>query len=100
MLSAGGRGPARGARVVEASIRAAERQQSLVRSAFDDLALVEHEDLVRAPDRRQTVSDEEERATLRQALERREEQRLGLDVQRGRRLVQDEHGRILEEGEI
>src|SRR5687767_11264948 len=45
--------------VVERSVPAAELEQLRVRAAFDDLAVLEHEDLIGAADRRETMRDHE-----------------------------------------
>ena len=47
--------------VVERAVAAAEREQLGVRAALDDLAVLEHEDLIGAADRRQPVRDDERR---------------------------------------
>ena len=52
--------------VVELPVASAEREQLVVRAALDDLAVLEHEDLVGAADRRQPVRDDERRAAVAQ----------------------------------
>src|SRR5215510_8681120 len=55
--------------VVQRAVAAAERDELRVRAALDDLALLEHEDLIRAADRREAVRDDERRAPAPQRLE-------------------------------
>src|SRR5260221_491546 len=55
--------------VIEIAIAAAERMQRLVRAALDDAAFLDHQDLIRATDRRKPVRDHERRPPLHQVLE-------------------------------
>ena len=56
---------------------------------IDDLAAVEHEDLVAVDQRRQTVRDDHHRAAVRHALQIGVDQRLALRIERRGRLVED-----------
>ena len=64
---------------------------------FGDAGLVHHHDAVRVLDRREAVGDDEGRPSDREFGERSLDRPLGLGVERARRLVQDEDGRVLEE---
>ena len=66
--------------------------------ALDDLAVLEHEDLVGAADRRQPVRDDERRAALAQAPQAVLDHRLALAVEARRGLVEDEDARVGEDG--
>src|SRR6476660_5258621 len=45
--------------VIQRAVAAPEREQLLMGTAFDDLAVLQHEDLIGASDRRQPVRDDE-----------------------------------------
>src|SRR6185312_16684877 len=53
--------------VVQLAVAAVEREQLLVRAALDDLAGFEHEDLIRAANRRQAMRDDKGGAARTQA---------------------------------
>src|SRR6185503_18326706 len=76
--------------VVELTVAAAPDEQRFVRPALDDLPVLEHQDLVGAPDRRQPVRDDERRASLAQRLQAVLNHRLALAVEARSRLVQDQ----------
>src|SRR5262249_15479610 len=82
--------------LVELAVLAAAREQLLVGPALHDPSVREHDDLVGAPDRRQAVRDDDARAVDHEAVERFLDEALGLGVERGRRFVEDEDGRVLE----
>ena len=71
--------------------------QVLVRAAFDDVPLVEHDDLVGVDHRRQPMGDDEGRAALGDAVERGLDLSFGERVERRRRLVKHEDRRRLED---
>ncbi len=75
-------------------VEPASRQECIMRALFDDAALVEHEDLVGAPDRGKAMRDHECRAVRQQAGERIEDQRFRLGVEPGGRLVEHHDGRV------
>ena len=74
------------------------RQQLVVRSLLDDAPVVEHHDEIRVADRREPVGDHERCPPGHEALERVEDHGLGLRVDRGGGLVEDEDRRVLDEG--
>ncbi len=55
--------------IVQPRVEPIQRQQLGVGAALDDAAVIEHQDLVRIDDGRQTVRDHERRAPLRDALQ-------------------------------
>ena len=83
--------------VVELPVAPVERQQLVVRAALDDLAVLEHQDLVGAADRRQPVRDDERRPALPQRAQAVLDQRLALAVEARRRLVEDQDARVGED---
>src|SRR5688572_27817073 len=82
---------------IEPGVQAALGQQLGMRAALDDAPAVVDEDPVGAQDRREPVSDGDGGAALHQSLEGGLDEPLGHRVERGRRLVQDEDARILEQ---
>src|SRR4051812_14424613 len=66
-------------------------------AGLDDAALVEAEDAVGVADGREPVRDDEGGAPLHDLLERELELALGRGVERARRLVEDQHRRVLEQ---
>src|SRR6185503_16910269 len=66
--------------------------------ALDDLSVLEHQDLVGAPDRRQAVRDDEGGAAVAQRLEAVLDHRFALAVEARGRLVEDQDPRIGEDG--
>ena len=84
--------------LVELVVEALLREQLVVRSLLDQLAVVQDEDQVGVADRGQPVGDHERGAALHQVLERVEDHGLGLGVDRGGRLVEDQDRRVLDEG--
>ena len=81
----------------ERRVRAAAFEQLIVAAALDDLTVVEHDDLVRVANRREPVRDRDRRAALREALELGLDRRLGLRVERARRLVEHQHRRVAQD---
>ena len=63
-----------------------------------DAAVDDHEDAVVADDRRQPVGDGDRRAPVGHPLQRLGDQAVGPGIQRRRRLVEDQHPRIADEG--
>src|SRR4029079_3465512 len=74
--------------VVERAVAAAERDQLLGRAALDDLSVLEDQDLIGAPDRRQAVRDDEGGAAAAQRLEAVLDHRFALAVETRGRLVE------------
>ena len=67
----------------------------MVRAALDDHALVEHDDLVGADDGGEPVRDHQRGAVLRHQLERILDFPLGVAVERGGGLVEQQDRRRL-----
>ena len=68
-----------------------------MRSALDDPAVIENQDLVRAHDRRKPVRDHDAGAMRHQMLERLLDQPFGRRVDARRRFIQNQNRRILQE---
>src|SRR5229473_2816047 len=75
---------------IERRVEAAFRQQLVVRALLDDPAVLQHDDQVGIPNRRQAVGDDEGRPAGEQELQRALDLALGADVDRRGRLVEDE----------
>src|SRR5204862_8353964 len=84
-------------KVVQFPIHTAPRQQLFVFSRLDNLAAIEDDNLVRAADRRETMRDHERRTPAHQVVERLLHEALRFRVERGRGLVEDQDGRVLEQ---
>ena len=69
----------------------------VVRAVLDDLALVDNEDEVGVANRREAVSDHERGPPLHDLVESVEDHFLGLRVDRGRRLVENQDRCVLDE---
>src|SRR5262249_14318777 len=83
--------------LVQLAIAPAERDELLVGTTLDDLAVLEHEDLIGALDRRQAVGDDERRATATQRAEAVADERLALAVEARRGFVENQDARIGED---
>jgi len=83
--------------VVQVGVQAAGRQQFGVRTPLDDLALLDHQDLVGLADRGQPVRDHQRGPPRQRALQRPLHRHLGLRVQVRRRLIEHHHRRGLEQ---
>src|SRR5690606_36078842 len=79
-------------------VEASRRDQLLVRAALDDLATDDDEDLVRLTDRAETVGDHEARTALHEPQHRLLDVPLRPRVDAAGRLVEDEDGRVAEDG--
>ena len=90
-------GRVRGPVAVERRVEAAPREQLLVRALLDDAAVLEHDDQVRIADRREPVRDDECGSVLEQQMQRLLDLSLGADVDRRRRLVEDQDPRVGEQ---
>src|SRR5690348_9794803 len=90
-------GGVRGPVAVERRVEAAAREQLVMRPALDDLAVLEHDDHVGVADRRESVGDDERRASLEERAQGGLDLPLGADVHRARRLVEDEDPRVGEQ---
>ena len=82
---------------VELGVAAAREHQLVVRALLDDRAVLEHDDQVGVADRREAVGDDERRAAVQQPSQRALDAALGADVDRARRLVEDQDARVGEE---
>src|SRR5258708_7849321 len=72
--------------------------QLRVRPYLHDHPVLQHDNPIRTADRRQPMRDDERRSASLQLLQRFQQQRLRLRVQRTRRLIQNQNRCILEEG--
>ena len=81
---------------MQSGVEPAVRDQLGVRALFDDTPFVQHHNAIGVLDRGQAVRDHDGRAPAHQLLERRLDQPLGLGVERGGGLVEDQDRRILE----
>src|SRR5688500_7471005 len=84
--------------LVEAVVDAAPGEQLLVGAQLAHLALVQHQDAVGAMDGGQAVGDDDRGAAGEQPLERRLDELLGLGVDRGGGLVEDQDARVEGQG--
>src|SRR5919201_4817 len=80
----------------ERGVAPAGGDQLLVPAALDDPAVVQHDDLIGLAHGREPVRDRNRRPPLREPVERRLHEPLGLGVERARRLVEDENRRVAE----
>src|SRR5690606_7317829 len=65
-------------------------EQRLMRAALDDAAVIDHDNLVGIDDRREPVRDDERGAVARDSVESDLDLPLGVAVEGGGRLVEDE----------
>src|ERR1700675_4232029 len=72
-------------------------EQLIVGALLDDAAVLEHDDRARVADRREAVGDDERGAAVQEAPQRMLDLPFGSDVDRGRRLVEDQDPRVGEE---
>src|SRR5437867_11500442 len=82
---------------MEPEVRASLGDQVMVRSALDDAAAVEHENLISVNDGRQAVRDDEHGAAGEQPVDGLLDKALGLGVERRGRLIEYEDRRIDEQ---
>ena len=82
----------------QARIKAALGQKLEMLALLDDLAAIEHDDVVGMHDRGEAMGDDEAGALARHALERVLDLALGMAVERRSRLVEHENGRRLQNG--
>src|SRR5262249_23127623 len=80
--------------LIQLPVPAADRQQLAMRAALDDLAILQHQDLIGAFDRRQPVRDDERRAAAAQRTQAVADHRFTLAVETRRRFVENENARI------
>src|SRR4051812_4524983 len=85
-------------RRVEAMVGSATRDELCVRAAFDDLSAIHYENLVCVHDGREAVSDDEDCPTGEQTINGLLHESFRVGVQRGSGFVENEDGRIGQEG--
>src|SRR5581483_7376403 len=83
---------------VQRGVEAAPLEQLAVGALLDDAAVLEDDDQVGVADGRQAVGDDERRPPVQQPPQRALDRLLGADVDRARRLVEDEDARVGEQG--
>src|SRR6267378_4122567 len=83
--------------VVEAPVEAVGREQTVVAAALHDPPLRQHDDEIRVLHGRQPVRDDEHGPVRHQALDRLLHQPFRLGVERTRRLVEEQEGRIAQQ---
>src|SRR5262245_37670488 len=81
----------------QACIEAAFGQKFEMLALLDDLATIEHNDVVGMHDRGEAMGDDEAGALARHALERILDLALGMAVERRSRLVEHKNGRRLQD---
>ena len=79
------------------AVQVGDLEQLVVRAARDELAVLEHDDLVGQRDRRQAVGDDERRPAGHHLAQRDLDLLLGRRVDRRRRVVEDEDPRVGEQ---
>src|SRR5436190_2201279 len=79
---------------VETVVEAALREQLGVRALLDDAASIQHEDPVRALDRRETVRDHDRGAAAHESVERLLDEEFTLVVERAGGLVEKQDPRV------
>ena len=83
---------------VKARVGAALCQQLIVGADLDDASGLDEEYLVGPPDRRKAVRDDQSRAPRQKPIESLLDHRLGMTVERARRLVENQNARISQDG--
>src|SRR5262249_40263858 len=84
--------------VIELPITAARCEELAMRAAFNDFAVFQHQNLIRAADRRQTVRDDEGGPAPAQRLEAVLNQRLAFAIETRGRFVQNQDAGIRQDG--
>src|SRR6266545_4946678 len=84
--------------VVKPAVEPLPSQELAVRAFLNDPAAVQHHDPFGAADRREAVGDDQSRVVLHEVSERAGDERFGLGVELGGRLVQDQDRGILVQG--
>src|SRR5579859_33105 len=79
-----------GLQLIQLRVDTLDRHQLIMRARLDDVALVEHDDAIRAPYRGEPVRDVQGGAALGEMLQPRDEIGLGPGIQRRARLIEDE----------
>src|SRR5439155_773757 len=84
--------------MIEVGVELAAFEEFGVSSAFRNLSVLEHDDAVGPAHGRKPVRDEEGRAALGQSVQGLQQSVFGFDVERAGRLVEDQNGRVLQQG--
>src|SRR5262249_48813254 len=79
-------------------VNSATSQQLVVLACLDQLAMVQNKDSIRASNRAESVRQDDDGATARNAFNRRVQRCFGHRIQRRRRLVQNQDRWITDEG--
>ncbi|TMF68286.1 MAG: hypothetical protein E6I20_00455 [Chloroflexi bacterium] len=79
-------------------VEAVPLEELAVRPALSDAPVVEHQDLVRVLHRRDAVRDDDARPLVHDAAQPAEDLRLGVRIDRGQRVVEDEDSWVLRHG--
>ena len=83
---------------MDAAVEAVPGEQVRVGAALDDAAALEHDYQIGAADRGEPVSDDERGAVAYDLGEGPLDLVLGADVDAGRRVVEDQNGRVEQQG--
>ena len=84
--------------VVKLPETAIPTQQIIMRPLFDYGAVAQNYYLIDVPDGREAVGDDDRGSTVHQSLQSLQQSCFRFRVEGRGRLIQDEHGRILEKG--
>src|SRR5262249_43707425 len=83
---------------VERRVASALAQQLVVTPCFDDRPVLDDEDATGVEAGMRAVRDHDRRSPLAQVLDRAPNLPLGFRIERSRRLVEQDHRRVLEQG--
>lgn len=79
-------------------VEAVARNEVVVGPLFDDVPVVENDDLVRVGDGPQTMCDDDHRLARAEGSDRSLDERFVLRVERSRGFVKEDHGGVFQEG--
>lgn len=79
-------------------VEAVARNEVVVGPLFDDVPVVENDDLVRVGDGPQTMCDDDHRLARAEGSDRSLDERFVLRVERGRGFVKEDYGGVFQEG--
>ncbi len=80
--------------VVEAAVGTLPAHELIVGAGFHDSAIIQHEDLVSIPYRRESVRDDDDGSIGEEPVDRTLDEALRLAIQRRGGLIEDEDGRV------
>ncbi len=83
---------------MEAGVAAIAGDELLMLAIFDDDAILDRDDAVGAADRRKAMRDDDNGAALNDVAHVRLDDALGLVIEGGRRLIEDQDARIADKG--